>query len=163
MVGIWQQGEDPSKWDPTAKPGDIKFADTNGDGKITPEDRVIQGKNLPDWTGGITNTFTYKNVSLSIFIQTAQGLMRGNNDISYGDEIGRRNIPQEVGYWTPENKSNDFPSLAYTNTRGYWFPRDASYVRLKDIRLSYAFSPAVLEKIKIQSLMIYVAGRNLYT
>uniref|UniRef100_A0AAU6WM27 Uncharacterized protein n=1 Tax=Chryseobacterium endophyticum TaxID=1854762 RepID=A0AAU6WM27_9FLAO len=89
--------------------------------------------------------------------------MRGNNDISYGDEIGRRNIPQEVGYWTPENKSNDFPSLAYTNTRGYWFPRDASYVRLKDIRLSYAFSPAVLEKIKIQSLMIYVAGRNLYT
>ncbi len=163
MVGIWQQGEDPSKWDPTAKPGDIKFADTNGDGKITAEDRVIQGKTLPDWTGGLTNTFTYKNVSLSIFIQTVQGLLRGNNDISYGDEIGRRNTPQQVGYWTPENQSNDWPSLVYNNTRGYWFPRDASYVRLKDIRLSYNFPASLLEKTKIQNLVIYVAGRNLYT
>jgi TonB-linked SusC/RagA family outer membrane protein len=163
MVGIWQQGEDPSHWDPTAKPGDIKFADTNGDGKITPEDRVIQGKTLPDWTGGITNTFTYKNVSLSIFVDTVQGLLRGNNDISYGDEIGRRNIPQQVGYWTPENKSNDFPSLSYNNTRGYWFPRDASYVRLRDIRLSYNFPASVLEKTKIQNMSLYVAGRNLYT
>ncbi|GEN77228.1 SusC/RagA family TonB-linked outer membrane protein [Chryseobacterium hagamense] len=163
MVGVWQEGEDSSKWDPTAKPGDLKFRDVNGDGKITNEDLTFTGKTLPDWTGSISNTFTYKNISLSIFIDTVQGLLRGNNDISYGDEIGRRNIPQQVGYWTPENKSNDFPSLTYTNTRGYWFTQDASYVRLRDIRLTYTFPASLLKNTKIQNMSLYVAGRNLYT
>ncbi|TRZ41601.1 SusC/RagA family TonB-linked outer membrane protein [Robertkochia solimangrovi] len=164
-VGVWQEGEDPSNWDPTARPGDIKFADINGDGQIDSEnDRVIQGNSLPDWTGGITNTFSYKNFTFSFFIQTAQGIVKGNPDINYGDEVGRRNVPADFQYWTPENASNEWPSLvAYQNNKGYWFPKDASYTRIKDIRLSYNVPAAVLEKYNIQSLMLYVAGRNLYT
>lgn len=164
MVGIWQQGEDNTQWDPTAQPGDIKFADINGDGVIDPEnDRTYLGSSLPDWTGGITNTFRYKNLSMSFFIQTVQGVLKGNPDINYGDEAGRRNTPREVGYWTPENQSNEWPSIGYRNTRGYGYARDASFVRIKDIRLSYRIPSDFIEKYGISDLMFYVAGRNLYT
>ncbi|WP_417359788.1 SusC/RagA family TonB-linked outer membrane protein [Galbibacter sp.] len=164
MVGIWQEGEDNSQWDPTAQSGDIKFADINGDGVIDPEnDRTYLGSSLPDWTGGITNTFTYKNLSMSFFIQTVQGVLKGNPDMNYGDEAGRRNTPKEVGYWTPENQSNEWPSIGYRNTRGYGYARDASFVRIKDVRLSYRIPSEFTERYGISDLMFYVAGRNLYT
>jgi TonB-linked SusC/RagA family outer membrane protein len=163
MTGVWQTGEDASKQDPGAKPGDLKFADTNGDGKITADDRVIQGQTTPKWTAGLTNTFHYKNLSLSVFIQTAQGIMRNDADFSYADEAGRRNTPAQIGYWTPTNGSQDFQSLNYTNTRGYGYPRDASYTRLKDITLSYTVPQTFLGKIGISTLNIYASGRNLYT
>ncbi|SFU47113.1 TonB-linked outer membrane protein, SusC/RagA family [Pustulibacterium marinum] len=165
MVGVWQEGEDPSAVDPIAVPGDIKFADINGDGQIDSEnDRVIQGNTLPDWTGGLTNTFTYKDFTLSVFIQTAQGILKNNTDINYGDEAGRRNVPADFQYWTPENQSNEWPGLnSHLHNRGYSFPRDASYTRIKDVRLSYNVPKSLIEKYNIQNLMVYVAGRNLYT
>ena len=84
MVGIWQKDEiergDHLNWDPQAQPGDVKLRDVNGDGKIDPnDDKTIQGQTTPKWIGGLTNTFTYKNLSLSIFIQTVQGLKRNNS------------------------------------------------------------------------------------
>src|SRR5690606_38477487 len=162
--GVWQEGEDNSQWDPTAQAGDIKFADINGDGVIDPEnDRTYLGSSLPDWTGGISNTFTHKNLSMSFFIQTVQGVLKGNPDINYGDEAGRRNTPREVGYWTPENKSNQWPSIGYRNTRGYGYARDASFVRIKDVRLSYRIPSEFTQRYGISDLMFYVAGRNLYT
>jgi TonB-linked SusC/RagA family outer membrane protein len=163
MVGIWQKGEDASNWDPSAKPGDIKFADMNGDHKITADDKVIQGSTLPTWTGGITNTFHYKNFHLNVFVQTFQGAKKYNNDLNYSDEQGRRNTPAEIGYWTEENMSNSRPSLAYNNTKGYGFASDNSYTRIKDVTLSYTFSPQMLNATFLSSLTLYVSGRNLYT
>jgi hypothetical protein len=163
MTGVWQTGEDASKQDPGAKPGDLKFADINGDGKITADDRVIQGQTTPKWTGGITNTFHYKQFNLSIFIQTAQGMMRNNADLNYADESGRRNTPAEIGYWTPTNNNNSFQSLAYTNTRGYGYPRDASYTRIKDVTFSYVVGQNILDKLHLNGLTFYASGRNLHT
>ncbi|OKS84935.1 SusC/RagA family TonB-linked outer membrane protein [Mucilaginibacter polytrichastri] len=163
MTGVWQTGEDASKQDPGAKPGDLKFADTNGDGKITAEDRVVQGQTAPKWTGGLTNTFHYKNFNLSVFIQTAQGMLKNNADLNYADESGRRNTPVDIGYWASTNPTNSFQSLNYTNTRGYGYPRDASYTRIKDITFSYVVPQKFLDKIGIASLTTYVSGRNLAT
>jgi hypothetical protein len=164
MTGVWQTGEDASKQDPGAKPGDLKFADINGDGKITADgDRVIQGQTAPKWTGGITNTFHYKQFNLSVFIQTAQGMMRNNTDLNYADESGRRNTPAEIGYWTPTNNNNSFQSLAYTNTRGYGYPRDASYTRIKDVTFSYTVGQNILNKLHLSGLTFYASGRNLHT
>lgn len=163
MQGVWQNGQDPSKQDPGAKPGDLKFADTNGDGKITPDDRVIQGQTAPKWTGGLTNTFHYKNFNLSVFVQTAQGMLKNNADLNYADESGRRNTPVEIGYWTPTNNNNQFQALTYTNTRGYGYPRDASYTRIKDVTLSYVVPQSILSKIGVSGLTFYLSGRNLYT
>jgi TonB-linked SusC/RagA family outer membrane protein len=163
LVGVWQVGEDASGWDPSAKPGDLKFADINGDKKIDANDRMILGQTAPKWIGGLTNTFTYKGLSLNIFIQTFQGALKNNVALTYADEAGRMNIPTETGYWTATNKSNTRPSLSYTNTKGYGYASDNSYTRIKDITLSYSFSPKILEKIKLGSLSVYASGRNLHT
>jgi hypothetical protein len=163
MEGIWQTGEDASLQDPGAKPGDLKFKDVTGDGKITADDRVILGQTDPKWTGGITNTFHYKNISLNVFIQTTQGITKGDPDLNYGDETGRRNTPHEVGYWTSGNNSNTRPALSYNNTRGYGYASDASFTRIKDVTLSYVLPRSFLDKIGIDSWTVYVSGRNLYT
>jgi len=163
-VGIWQEGEDVSQTDPIAKPGDLKFKDQNDDHKITAEDRVIIGQRDPKWIGGMTNTFTYKNFNLSIFLQTSQGGLKSNRDLTYADEAWRRNLPADFKYWTPENKSNYWPSLAaYKNYRGYQFAEDYSYLRIKDITLSYTVPKSILNRYKIEGLTLYVSGRNLYT
>ena len=161
--GVWQQGEDPSKQDPTALPGDLKFADITNDGKVTAADKTILGQTTPKWTGGMTNTFHYKNFHLSVFIQTVQGIMKNDADLNYVDETGRRNTPAAVGYWTPANKSNYWPALSYFNTRGYNYPRNASYTRLKNITFSYTLPDKALEKAHLGALTIYATGLNLYT
>lgn len=163
MQGVWQTGEDASKQDPGAKPGDLKFKDVNGDGKITADDRVILGQTAPKWTGGFTNTFRYKQWNLNIFIQTTQGMTKNNPDLNYADETGRRNTPAEIGYWTSTNGNNSRPALSYNNTRGYGYASDASYTRIKDVTLSYIFSNSLSEKLHLGSCTVYFSGRNLYT
>ncbi|WP_231464943.1 TonB-dependent receptor [Pedobacter sp. Leaf132] len=163
MTGVWQTGEDVSKQDPTARPGSLKFSDLNGDGKITGDDRKILGQAAPKWTGGLTNTFHYKNINLSVFIQTAQGMTKNNQDLTYGDETGRRNTPAEIGYWTPENMSQTRPALSYNNTLGYGYASDASYTRIKDVTLSYVFGQSMLDKLHLGGLTVYASGRNLHT
>ena len=170
MEGIWQEDEIAAgkhlQQDPQAQAGDVKLKDLDGDGKITPEgDKKIQGQTTPKWTAGLTNTFSYKGLTLSIFIQTAQGHKRNNSLLAMAaDEQGRRNSTTEVGYWTPENKSNEYRSLSKTSNRwGYGFPCDASYTRIKDVTLSYAFPQQVLNVLHLSNLTAYVSGRNLYT
>lgn len=166
LLGVWQVGEDPSSVDPTAKPGHLKFADINGDKKIDANDRSVLGSRLPKWTGGLTNTFHYKNFHLNIFIQTSQGALRNNVNLTFADEAGRINIPKEIDYWTVSNPINDRPSLsalAVAGNRGYGYPKDASYTRIKDVTLSYTASSRLLDKIRLSSLTFYVSGRNLHT
>ena len=170
MVGIWQKDEiergDHLKWDPQAQPGDVKLRDVNGDGKIDPnDDKTIQGQTTPKWIGGLTNTFTYKNLSLSIFIQTVQGLKRNNSLLgTASDEMGRRNSPTEIGYWSESNPSNEFRSLSKTSNRwGYGFPCDASFTRIKDVTLSYQFPAQIVNALHISALTVYASARNLAT
>ena len=170
MEGIWQKDEiergDHLKHDPQAQAGDVKLRDIDGDGKITPEgDKTIQGQTTPKWIGGLTNTFTYKNLTLSIFIQTVQGLKRNNSLLAMAsDEMGRRNSTTEVGYWSVDNPTNEFRSLSKTSNRwGYGFPRNASFTRVKDITLSYVFPQQITNKLHIGGLTVYASGRNLLT
>lgn len=163
LTGVWQEGQEHSNQDPIAKPGDLKFADLNGSKTITDEDRVILGQSTPKWIGGITNTFHYRNFHLNIFIQTVQGVTKDNPLIDFWDLGGRQNLPGDIGYWTAANKSNSRPSIAYTNSRSYGYPEDASFTRLKDVSLSYTASPKLLEATKLGGVTIYVSGRNLGT
>ena len=170
MEGIWQKDEiergDHQKQDPQAQAGDVKLRDIDGDGKITPEgDKTIQGQTTPKWIAGLTNTFTYKGISLSIFIQTVQGLKRNNSLLAMAsDEMGRRNSTLEVGYWSESNPTNEFRSLSKTSNRwGYGFPRDASFTRIKDITLSYQVPARITQAMHINALTIYASGRNLFT
>jgi TonB-linked SusC/RagA family outer membrane protein len=163
LTGIWQTGESPSAQDPIAKPGDLKFADLNNTGTITADDKTILGQSAPKWTGGITNTFHYKNFNLNIFIQTVQGVTKFNPLKDFRDLAGRQNLPAELSYWTSGNGNNTRPSLTYNNSRLYGYPDDASYTRLKDVTLSYILSKKILDKMKIAGATFYISGRNLAT
>lgn len=168
-VGIWQEEEIAAglhkDWDPVAQAGDVKLADLNGDGQITDADRTVLGQTTPKWIGGLTNTFTYRDFTLSVFIQTVQGMMKNNSEIGMAsDEMGRRNGPAEIGYWTPENKSNEWRSLSKSsNKHGYGFPCKANYTRVKDVTLSYNFPQQVVRSLGIGGLQMYMSGRNLFT
>ncbi len=168
-VGIWQEDEIASGankgWDDAAQAGDLKLADLNADGKIDDGDRSVLGQTAPKWTAGLTNTFSYKAFTLNVFINTVQGALRNNPQIGgASDEMGRRSTPAALGYWTPENKSNEWRSLGnHSNIHGYGFPSNASFTRLKDITLSYTMPQRLLEKVGVQGLTVYASGRNLYT
>lgn len=168
-VGIWQEDEIASGankgWDDAAQAGDLKLADLNADGKIDDGDRSVLGQTAPKWTAGLTNTFSYKAFTLNVFINTVQGALRNNPQIGgASDEMGRRSTPAALGYWTPENKSNEWRSLGnHSNIHGYGFPSNASFTRLKDITLSYTMPQCLLEKVGVQGLTVYASGRNLYT
>ena len=167
MLGVWQQSEISAGAnkgvDNNAVAGDIKFKDVSKDGVITSVDKQVLGHTDPTWTGGLTNKFMYKNWALSVFIQTAQGMMKNNTDIETYDETWRINTPREISYWTAANCNNKYPRLTYTNTYGYGYTRKANYTRLKDVSLSYTFNPSSISKIGLGSLTIYATGSNLYT
>lgn len=173
-AGIWQEDEidngDHLDWDPIAKPGDVKLADLSGpdgdpDGIIDDNDRVILGQTSPKWIGGLTNTFSYKNISLNIFIQTVQGAMRNNPHVGMAsDELERRNSLAEIGYWTPANRSDEWRSLnKNSNPHGYGFPVEKTYTRIKDVTLYYDIPQSLINKAGVNALTVYVSGRNLYT
>jgi TonB-linked SusC/RagA family outer membrane protein len=164
LQGVWQTGQDPSSVDPTAKPGYLRFADLDHSHTITAAgDRTIVGYTNPSWTGGITNTFSYRNLSLRVFIQTVQGIMRNNQYYDNADQSGAINLPASVGYWTAANQSNTRPSLAYTNPYNYPYPSKANFTRIKDITLNYNLGQELVGKYGFSNVGVYVSGRNIHT
>lgn len=103
-LGVWQldEAEEAAKYG--CKPGQYKPLDLNEDGVIDDKDRVIDGKRTPDWTGGMTNTFTYKEFDLS-FQAAFQAGARARNQfyVSYALENNNLNFNNlRKDYWTPE-------------------------------------------------------------
>lgn len=169
VQGVWQKNDDYSKMKEDYKPGDLKYVDQNNDGVINDADRVVLGDSFPDFQWSFGNTFTYKDFDLYVFFEGVQGvdMLNGNLIDSYFPIDFRRNKFAEpyLNRWTPENPTNQYPSFTdplklgrkVVNSRTL---SDASYVRLKTIRLSYR-----LPKFSslIQSLQLYVTAENLFT
>lgn len=163
LIGVWQADDDLNSISPAAKPGQLKFADIDGNKVINSNDREIVGYRNPTWTGGITNTFTYKNFSFRVFIQTYQGAMKNNQIYDNADQSGAINLPADVGYWTAENKNPTRPALSYTNPLSYAYPSKANYTRLKDATLSYTVPQSWIDRYGLSSLSFYISGRNIHT
>lgn len=165
--GIWQEKDVTAAAVYGRIPGQVRVKDLNNDKIINADDRDIIGTPFPKWTGGITNTFTYKNFELSIFINTRQKLMVTSELYASNNLEGRFNIPDFVNYYTPANPSNDFPQPVKAGSNNPNLSvlqyRDASFIRVRNVNLSYNFSAQMLKPIGIQSLRLYVAGNNLYT
>ncbi|WP_121811786.1 SusC/RagA family TonB-linked outer membrane protein [Mucilaginibacter kameinonensis] len=165
QVGVWKVGEDPSKQDPGAIPGDLKFADLDHNGVITSDgkDQTILGQSTPKWTGGVTSAWHYKNFHLSVFIQTVQGVTKYNQLTNFVDYGGRQNVVSGLGYWTPTNQSDVRPSINYVNYLNYGYPQKANFTRIKDATFSYTMPNSLADKLKLNALTLYVTGRNLAT
>ncbi|MCF8379009.1 MAG: TonB-dependent receptor [Bacteroidales bacterium] len=164
--GIWQETNLNTPQGPV-RAGDIRVKDTNGDGVISTSDKKIQGKQIPDFVAGMTNTFKYKNWSFSFFLNSIYGIEKKNPFLDTGDSDFRKNR-YPVNYWTTENPNNDYPRLdesSRTNSYGISFLRDASFLRLQELTLSYTFSEKILPSSKtgISNLEVYANFKNLFT
>lgn len=168
--GIWQiedsvSGTIAKSAQPTARPGYVRVVDINGDGKIDPLDRTFIGSLQPSYIGGFTNTFKLSRLTLSAFFNTVQGVTRSNQLLGTNQVFSdvRRNTVARV-YWTPETPINDYPSNSNnSNPLAVPFYEDASFIRLKDLTLSYDFPIAAARRLGSESLRLYVNGRNLWT
>ncbi|HYD54464.1 MAG TPA: TonB-dependent receptor [Gemmatimonadaceae bacterium] len=164
--GIWQVGDDiAGSAQKTAKPGDVKVLDRNGDGQITPDDRMIQGSLQPSYIAGMTNSVRWRGWDASAFLQTVQGITQSNSllGVNLAQTGVRRNILLRE-YWTPENPINTYPANREgTNPFNAMFLQDRSFVRLKDVSLGYTVPTRVANRFGFQNLKVYANGRNLWT
>lgn len=153
----------------TIQPGDIKYVDQNGDGEVNDLDMVVIGRALPVHTGGFNNNFTYKNFSLSVFLQWSYGnnIMNANRLMLEGNPADRPNLNQFASYndrWTPENQNNTYYRIGGAGPRGVYSTRtleDGSFLRLKTVQLSYNLPNKLIKKIS--SLQLYASAQNLFT
>jgi TonB-linked SusC/RagA family outer membrane protein len=169
--GIWQIGQEAeiaNSAQPNAEPGHVRWKDVNGDGVINSDDYVVLGNPYPDWSWGLTNTFRYKGLELSVFLEGVQGMEMFNYQNSqtyrpFNPERNRMSAPV-LNRWTPDNPTNKYPSLidptkyilSATNSMTI---EDASYIRLSDIKLSYNWN---VKRIPfLSSLNTYVSASNL--
>jgi TonB-linked SusC/RagA family outer membrane protein len=176
--GIYQSDEEaknsPAIAGQSPAAGDRKYRDISGpngtpDGIINDFDRTIIGSAQPDFTWGLNNTLTYKNITLSFFFQGSQGNQMVNQNLGdLANVNGKQNVLAEAGLnrWTPENRSNKYSralTTANDNVFSSRFIEDASYMRLKNITLGYNFTPGVLKKLGMSNARLYVSATNLWT
>lgn len=152
-------------------PGQYKLRDLNKDGKITAtDDRSIIGYGTPNYRFAINNTFSYKNLTLSVFVNSIQGgdgyYMGGNYDavVAGGtDQAYRVNRSAVRPYWRPDNAVNNAPAMFYSPSIGPGVYESRSFIRLQDVSITYDFGKSSLNSEGLNNLQIYVSGKNLYT
>lgn len=157
-----------------AAPGDLIFEDFSGpngvpDGIIDAYDRQIKGTQYPSWTFGGNLSFGYKGFQLSADFQgLADAYSYGIAEYYYPTFQGSNFGSHWLNRWTPDNPTNDTPRLWTDNgpnTDNYntYFLMDRSYLRLKNVTLSYDFPASFFKKVHLNKLRLYISGQNLYT
>ncbi len=173
-IGLFQTADEVAaapKQESGTAPGDIRFRDVNGDGKITDADRHFIGNPNPNYTFGITNTLNFKNFDLSFFVQGVQGndVYNLNRYITesalYGTTNGTTRI---LNRWTGPNTSNDVPRAINgdpnKNLRvSSHYIEDGSYVRLKNLTFGYTLPRNVMNRISATQIRVYFTAQNLLT
>jgi TonB-linked SusC/RagA family outer membrane protein len=165
--GVWQEDEAEMAALYGTQPGFIKIKDLDGDTAITAADRKIIGQRDPKFMWGMNNAFTYKNFTLSVFMHGVHGVTKNNvlkSDNVYG---GVRRNTTKKNWWTPENDSKDWYMNHIDAHRqggvGANSYEDASFIRIKDITLTYDFAKGLLKGVGFDKLQVYATGRNLFT
>jgi TonB-linked SusC/RagA family outer membrane protein len=163
FFGYVSEGVDPET-------GDLNFKDVNGNGIFDPGDRTVIGDGNPNFTYGITNIFSWRQLDFNFFFQGSYG-----NDIYNATRIdlegmfdSKNQSAAVLRRWTPDNRNTDIPRAVgggnVDNVRNSTrFVEDGSYLRLKSVTLTYNFNPKLFKKSGISKLSVYTTGQNLLT
>ena len=182
--GIFQSDEeaaayvdkDGNRIQPNAVAGDLKFIDHNGDGKIDDADRQYMGNATPSTTFALSAGVTWKKLTVSAMLQGvggAQSFYIGKN-MALSDVEGNFNRSREIlNAWSPTNTSSDIPRLSKNDPNGNfttmsdWYLEDASYLRLKNLTVSYDLTDVARRWTHLDSrkstMSVYFSGENLFT
>ena len=170
VEGVYQSQADidasPKNTLATVTPGDLKFADVDGNGEITPEDRTMIGNPTPKVTYGFSLGVNYKNWSLGIDMM-GQG---GNKIFRTWDNYNFAQfnyLEQRLDRWHGEGTSNTQPLLNSKHSINYlnsdYYIESGNFFRIRNVQLAYAFDKSLLAKIRLQALKVYVNIQNLKT
>ena len=148
-IGIQQKG---------ATQGEIQLQDVNNDGKIDANDRVILGSQQPDWSGGMTQRFSWKGIDLSIVAFARVGnTVKSDFYQNYNTLFGRYNN-LDVTYWTPANPTNDFPRPNRNQERPNNYTTlsyfDGSFFKIRNIGVGYNLPESVMKRLNMAALRV---------
>ncbi len=156
-----------------AHPGTFRYADVNGDGQITPDDRTFIGNPNPDFTYGINFGLKFKNIDFRMFWYGTEGNEIWNQTKYYHDFMsdfnGAKSKALLYNSWTPEHHNAKLPintTEKYFSTSqvpNSYFVENGSYLRLKNLVVGYTLPEKILGRTGIQKLRIYVKASNLLT
>ena len=168
---------------PGAKPGDFKFVDVNGDGKISPLDKTLIGNPFPKFAFGFSCNFEYKGFDLSLFFQGSSGnkIFNGQKSNLMTQDIGGNYLTDELNqYRAPiyDNNGNliyaghtntNLPRLDPKGSNGNFsrvsdfYVEDGSYIRLKNLQFGYTVPKQFSNKFGVETFRVYVGFKNLLT
>jgi TonB-dependent starch-binding outer membrane protein SusC len=172
VVGIFQTQEEvnaaPVQFGSNlTRPGDIRYADINGDGIIDANDRVVIGNPFPRWIYGANLNLAFKDFDLTAIFQglgRVDRLMVGNGQLPMVDDRNNA-LSYWIDRWTPENPSQTLPRLGGVNNQivSSFYIEDMSFLRLKNIEIGYNLPGSIAQKILMQRARVFVGGQNLLT
>lgn len=150
--------------------GNAVFEDLTKDGSITAADRQIVGNTWPDYFGGFSNNFQYKNFDLGVFLTYSFGNSIWNHNRMLGETGGtldanRVLLASQLDRWTTPGQITNTPKLNaenYSRQENSRFLEDGSFVRLRSLTLGYSLPKAIARKLRISKARLYVAGSNLF-
>ncbi len=158
---------------PYAQPGDIRFADVNGDGKLTGEDRTKIGSPWPDFTTGLNISLSYKGFDFlaNLYASVGNDLVNDVKDDLYSTTASESNVRSGLlnKAWHGEGTSNSIPRVSHIdNNQNYtrfsdFYVEDGSFMRLKNLQLGYTLPESISGKAGLSRCRIYVSGQNLLT
>lgn len=158
FYGYISEGVDPET-------GDLMYKDLNGDGNITDSDRTYIGDPNPDFTFGLTNTFSYKGFSLNILLQGSYGndVYNASRMETEGMYDAKNQSTRVLNRWRIPGQITDVPRAGFNIKNSTYFVEDGSYLRLKDLTFSYNFDGQLLKRLGISRIQPYFTATNLLT
>ena len=165
-VGLWQYADSAlARTSCSCRPGDIRVADLNGDGKITADDRTFIGRhyNFPRWQGSLNNRVAYKGVDVSALAAARVGYTINDAFTAAYSNLAGRFSNIKANYWTPENQSGTEPRPStnglgtYASARNY---KNGSFVRIRDITLGYTLPSRIATRITAERARVYVRAQD---
>jgi TonB-linked SusC/RagA family outer membrane protein len=175
MIGIYQNAAEIKSYlhgtaNPSDQPGDIKFADLNGDGVINDDDRTFIGNPIPRMSYGFNFAGGYHGFDLSALLQGVSGVDKYNDAKKITDYDSRpfNHSVAVLDAWHGEGTSNTMPRTTFNDNGSSKvssiFVEDASYMRLKNLELGYSLGHMRAgNKLGVQNVRVYVSGQNLWT
>lgn len=153
-------------------PGDIKYKDQNNDGKLTTEDMIyVKNSSNPDFNLSIRLGASYKGFFINAMFQGATGYQQNIKELytTNSSSLQRFQEYHLTDCWTPDNPNATLPRIKFATANDnnrkestFWI-RDCDFLRLKSLSIGYAFQPALLKKMKLNSASIALQGSNLLT
>lgn len=173
VLGVFNSGAEVNQYtnadglpiQPTAKPGDFRYQDTNGDGVISDADRVFAGSYQPVAYFGLNGGVNFRqwDMSFSFYGNVGNEVYNGKKAVRVQ---GTDNIERDVVYnrWTNQNRTQTEPAANVGNLpASTYFVESGSFVRLNNITVGYTFRPSLLERFHISGLRIFATSQNAFT